>query len=99
MILGLRVAVFQGELSAIARELELPIVPIHISGRNRTVYYVLRFFGRIFGRLANFRELVASRKQNVVITVGQALTAEDYSELSDLEVAERIRANLFEARS
>ena len=83
----------------IARELELPIVPIHISGRNRTVYYVLRFFGRIFGRLANFRELVASRKQSVVITVGQALTAEDYSELSDGEVADRIRANLFDARN
>ena len=83
----------------IARELELPIVPIHISGRNRTVYYVLRFFGRIFGRLANFRELVASRKQSVVITVGQALTAEDYSGLSDGEVADRIRANLFDARN
>ena len=81
----------------IARELELPIVPIHISGRNRRIYYVLRFFGRIFGRLANFRELVASKKQNVVITVGQALTADEYAQLPDAEVASRVRENLFGA--
>jgi putative hemolysin len=81
----------------IARELDLPIVPIHISGRNRRIYYVLRFFGRIFGRLANFRELVASKKQNVVITVGQALTASEYAQLPDAEVASRVRENLFGA--
>ncbi len=81
----------------IAREMELPIVPIHISGRNRRVYYALRFFGRIFGRMANFRELVASTNERIVISVGQPLSFEDYKELTADEVSLRVRQNLYAA--
>lgn len=81
----------------IANETQLPIVPIHISGRNRKIYYVLRFFGRIFGRLANFRELVASTNERIVISVGQPLLFEEYGQLSPDEVARRVRENLYAA--
>ena len=81
----------------IASELQLPIVPIHISGSNRRIYYVLRFFGRIFGRLANFRELVASTDQQILISVGEAIPHEDYKDLSHEEVASRVRKNLYAA--
>ena len=81
----------------IAKETGLPIVPIHISGRNRRIYYCLRFFGRIFGRLANFRELVASTNERIVISVGQPLFFEEYKDLSADEVASRVRENLYDA--
>jgi putative hemolysin len=81
----------------IALDLELPIVPIHISGSNRRIYYVLRFFGRVFGRLANFRELVASTNQRILITVGEAIQHEEYKDLSHEEVARRVRENLYAA--
>ena len=81
----------------LARELQLPIVPIHVSGRNRAGYYLLRLFGRIFGRLANFRELVASGNEHIVVSVGQHLDFEDYGELPADEVARRVRQNLYAA--
>ena len=62
------------------------------------VYYLLRLFGRIFGRLANFRELVASRDERVVVSVGQALSFEDYGGRDPEEVARQVRRNLYAAR-
>jgi putative hemolysin len=81
----------------LAFELELPIVPIHVSGRNRMSYYLLRLFGKVFGRLANFRELVASRDDNIVISVGQPLSFEQYKDLAFDDVASRVRENLYAA--
>jgi len=83
----------------LALELKVPIVPIHVSGKNRLIYYLIRLFGRIFGRLANIRELVASRNQNIVVSVGRPLLYEDYKSLEVHEIANLVRKNLYAAPS
>ena len=80
---------------SLARDAGVPIVPIHVSGGNRWTYYALRLFGRPFGRMANFRELVASKGRSVHIRVGEPLMPAQLVDLSDEQAIREARRRLY----
>ncbi|MDD2476691.1 MAG: hypothetical protein PHI32_12375 [Dysgonamonadaceae bacterium] len=64
---------------------EVPIIPIHISGRNSSLFYLL---GLVDWRLRNLRlghELYNKKGKEMIFTVGEPITLQEQSKHSDLE--------------
>ena len=80
---------------AMAREAQVPIQPLHLSGHNRLRYRAARFFGRVFGRMMNFREFAAGTGSTTHATVGQLLEWEDLNNKDDAQISRLCRARVF----
>lgn len=65
---------------------EVPIIPIHISGRNSNLFYLL---GLIDWRLRNLRlghELYNKKDREMTFAIGEPITLKEQSNYSDLEL-------------
>ena len=65
---------------------EVPIIPIHISGGNSSLFYLL---GLVDWRIRNLRlghELYNKKGKEMIFTVGEPITLEEQSKYSDLEL-------------
>ena len=65
---------------------KVPIIPIHISGRNSSLFYSL---GLIDWRLRNMRlghELYNKKGKEMIFTVGEPITLKEQKQYSDLEL-------------
>ena len=65
---------------------KVPIIPIHISGRNSSLFYML---GLIDWRLRNLRlghELYNKKGKEMIFTVGEPITLQEQKKHSDLEL-------------
>jgi putative hemolysin len=80
---------------SLAKAAGVPIVPVHVSGSNRWRYRFLRLFGRVVGRMMNFREFLASSGKHVHIRVGEPLLATEIQGMSDTEVLRETRRRLY----
>lgn len=80
---------------AMAREAEVAIQPLHLSGHNRFRYRAARLFGRVFGRLMNFREFAAGTGSSTHATVGQLLEWEELNKKDDAQISRLCRARVF----
>ena len=64
---------------------ETPIIPIHISGGNSKLFYLL---GLVDWRLRNLRlghELYNKKDKEMIFTVGEPITLKEQASFSDLE--------------
>ena len=79
---------------------EVPIIPIHISGRNSNLFYLL---GLIDWRLRNLRlghELYNKKGSEMIFTVGEPISLKKQSEYSDLELFGRfLKSKTYELRN
>jgi putative hemolysin len=80
---------------SLAKAAGVPIVPVHVTGSNRWRYRFLRLFGRVLGRMMNFRELLASSGKHVHIRVGEPLLTAEIQAMSDAEVVREARRRLY----
>ncbi len=78
---------------------KVPIIPIHISGRNSSLFYSL---GLIDWRLRNLRlghELYNKKGKEIVFTVGQPITVNEQKNYTDLELfGEFLKSKTYELR-
>jgi putative hemolysin len=79
----------------LAKAAGVPIVPVFVSGSNRWRYTFLRLFGRVFGRMMNFREFLASTGKRVQIRVGRPVGVAEMQEMSAQEVLWETRRRLY----
>jgi putative hemolysin len=79
----------------LAKAAGVPIVPVYVSGTNRWRYTLLRLFGRVFGRMMNFREFLASTGKRVQIRVGRPVGVAAIQEMSVQEVVAETRRRLY----
>lgn len=64
---------------------DVPVIPIHISGRNSSIFYLL---GLIDWRLRNLRlghELYNKKGKDMIFTVGQPISIKEQAKYCDLE--------------
>ena len=80
---------------ALAREAQVPIQTIHVSGRNRIRYRIARLFGLVFGRILNFREFVAGANSTTTIRIGQRVPRSVIENESDADVSRLCRSHVF----
>jgi putative hemolysin len=83
----------------IAKATGVPIVPVHIGGRNPTWYLSIRLLGRVFGRMSNFRAFISTRSRRLSFQVFQPIKADVYMELSDSEIRDMVRSQVYEISS
>lgn len=77
---------WQPSVLKLIKSAKVPIIPIHISGRNSNFFYLL---GLIDWRLRNLRlghELYNKKDKEMVFTIGEPITLEKQSSYSDLEL-------------
>ena len=76
---------WQSSVLKLIKFADVPIIPIHISGRNSNIFYLL---GLLDWRLRNLRlghELYNKKDKEMIFTVGEPITLKEQSNYSDLE--------------
>ncbi len=86
---------WQSTFVALAREAQVAIQPVHLSGCNRLRYRVARLFGRIFGRMMNFREFTASSGATTHISIGDPVEPGAFTDQTDDEISRLCRSRVY----
>ena len=77
---------WQSSVLKLIKFAKVPVIPIHISGRNSSLFYIL---GLIDWRLRNLRlghELYNKKGNEMIFTVGEPITLQEQKKYSDLEL-------------
>ncbi len=80
---------------ALAREADVPIQLLHLSGSTRLRYRMLRLFGVVFGRIMNFREFIAGANAKTRITVADRVDGALLAQHADAEISRLCRDRVF----
>lgn len=67
---------WQSSVVSIAEKFDLPIVPVHLSGRNSKLYYMFSNISNELRDMTVFRELLNKRESRFDVTIGEMIAPE-----------------------
>ncbi|MDD4776817.1 MAG: 1-acyl-sn-glycerol-3-phosphate acyltransferase [Fermentimonas sp.] len=74
---------WQPAVLKIIHKSEVPVIPVHISGRNSMSFYLSRMFGWKFRNLRLCHELYNKKGKEIVITLGDPIMPDAIKQLND----------------